>query len=57
MTDLELLLLGVALGAIPSSDLGRLMVAALAKRLGVSPKDIRRINAATDDSSDANAEG
>ena len=53
MTDLELLLLGVALGAIPSSDLARLTVAALAKRLGVKPGEIRKYNAATDDSADA----
>lgn len=52
MTDLELLLLGVGLGAIPTSDLARLAVAALAKRLGVSPKEIRRFNDATDDASD-----
>jgi len=52
MTDLELLLLGVGLGAIPTSDLARLTVAALAKRLGVSPKEIRRFNSATDDASD-----
>lgn len=49
MSDLELLLLGVALGAIPSSELARLVVAALGKRLGVKPKDIREYNAATDD--------
>ena len=52
MTDLELLLLGVPLGAIPSSDLARLTVAALAKRLGVKPGEIRKYNAATDDASD-----
>jgi len=49
MTDIELLLLGVALGAVPTSDLARLTVAALGKRLGVSPKEIRRFNAATED--------
>jgi len=52
MTDLELLLLGVGLGAIPSSELARLVVAALGKRLGVEPKEIRQYNAATDDNTD-----
>lgn len=52
MTDLELLLLGVALGAIPTSDLARLAVAALAKSAGVKPAEIRQYNAATDDASD-----
>ena len=56
MTDLELLLLGVALGAIPSSDLARLTVAALAKRLGVKPGEIRKYNAATDDTSEGDAD-
>ena len=49
MTDLEFLLLGVALGAIPSSELARLVVAALGKRLGVAPEEIRQYNAATND--------
>jgi hypothetical protein len=50
MTDIQLLILGVALGAIPSSDLGRLAVAVLSKKFGVSPKDIRKFNAATSES-------
>ena len=54
MTDLELLLLGVALGAVPSSELARLVVAALGKRLGVAPEEIRQYNAATDDGGDTN---
>ena len=52
MTDLELLLLGVALGAIPTSDLARLTVALLAKRAGLKPADIRKYNAATNEDSD-----
>jgi len=52
MTDLELLLLGVALGAIPTSDLARLTVAVLGKKFGVEPGEIRKYNAATDDSED-----
>ena len=49
MSEIDLLLLGVALGAIPSSELARLVVAAVGKRLGVEPKEIRQYNAATDD--------
>lgn len=52
VTDLEFLLLGVALGAIPTSDLARLTVAALGKRIGVEPKEIRKYNAATNDDGD-----
>lgn len=48
-TPLRLLLLGIALGAIPSSELGRLLVAVLAKKSGVDPSDIRKYNAATED--------
>lgn len=46
----EALLLGVALGAIPSAELGRIAVAALGKWMGVSPKQITAYNDATDDS-------
>lgn len=49
MTELELIIIGVLLGAIPTSDLGRLAVAALAKRVGLEPADIRKYNAATSD--------
>jgi len=49
MSELELLLLGVALGAIPTSDLARLAVAGVAKWIGVKPGEIRKYNAATDD--------
>jgi hypothetical protein len=56
MTDLELLLLGVALGAIPTSDLARLAVAGVAKWIGVKPGEIRKYNAATDDASDGDAD-
>jgi hypothetical protein len=52
MTPVEWLLVGVALGAIPSSDLARLAVALLAKRAGVEPAEIRKYNAATSDADD-----
>jgi len=48
MNEIELLLLGVALGAIPSSELARLVVAALGKQLGVKPGEIQKYNDATD---------
>jgi len=47
--NVETLLLGVALGAIPSAELGRIAVAFLAKRLGVTPKEITSYNEATSD--------
>jgi len=49
MTTLEWLLLGVALGAIPSSELARLAVAMIAKRAGLEPSEISKINQATDE--------
>jgi len=52
MTDIELILLGVALGAVPTSNLARLVVAALGKRLGVAPREIENYNAATDNDDD-----
>lgn len=42
MNDLHTLLLGVALGAIPTAELGALMLAWASKRLGVSPSEIAR---------------
>ena len=53
MNEVEMLLLGVALGAIPSSELARLTVAAIGKRLGVEPREIRQYNAAANDDTDA----
>lgn len=49
MNDIQFLLLGVALGAIPSSELGRIAVATLAKKLGLKPREIQRFNAAAED--------
>jgi hypothetical protein len=48
---ITLLLIGVALGSIPTRELGRIMVAFLAKRVGVKAKEIERYEKATDDSS------
>jgi len=40
VNDLQTLLLGVALGAIPSAELGSLLLAYLSKRLGVAPSEL-----------------
>jgi hypothetical protein len=50
MNDIHLLLLGFALGTIPSADLARLFVAALGGWLGVKPREVRQY-------SDAASEG
>lgn len=52
MNELELILLGVALGATPSASLGRIMAAYLAKRAGLKPQEIREYSDATDGDSD-----
>lgn len=56
MTEWQLLLLGVALGAIPTARLGRVATAALAKRLGLKPREIAQYDDAADgDSEESNA--
>jgi hypothetical protein len=57
MTPIEWLLLGVALGAIPTSDLAAIAVATLAQKAGLKPSDIRKYNAATSDGGDADGNG
>jgi Zn-dependent M32 family carboxypeptidase len=52
MQDIHLLLAGVALGAVPSATLGRIMAAALAKRLGVNPREVAEYSDAADGDSD-----
>jgi hypothetical protein len=47
MNDIHLLLLGFALGTVPSVRLARLFVAALAKRMGVRPKEVEQYADAT----------
>lgn len=49
MNDIQLLILGVALGAIPTAQLGQLLLAALGKRLGISPREIQEYEKATED--------
>jgi len=48
MTDWQLILFGVALGATPSAQLGRIAVAVLAKRAGLKPAEIREYDQAAD---------
>lgn len=40
----ETLLIGFALGSIPSAELARLFVALIAKKFGLKPAEIRRYN-------------
>jgi len=47
-SELEILLAGIALGAIPTSELGRLLLTYLGKRAGVTPSEIEKYQAATD---------
>ena len=51
-SNLELILLGVALGAIPSAMLGRIMAAWLGKRAGVKPSEIAAYSEASDGESE-----
>jgi len=48
MSDIQMLLLGVALGAAPSAMVGRIMAAWLAKRAGVKPREIAAYAEASD---------
>jgi len=52
MDDVQLILVGYALAAVPIVDAGRIAVAAIGKWMGVSPKAIKSYNAATDDPTD-----
>ncbi|WP_158228652.1 hypothetical protein [Halorubrum sp. C191] len=52
MNEIEALLLGFALGSIPSLESARIMVATLGKRLGVKPAEIQEYNSTTNDPDD-----
>jgi hypothetical protein len=52
MTDWQLILFGVALGAVPSAQLGRIASAWLAKRAGLAPAEIAQYSEATDGDDD-----
>lgn len=56
--DMQLLLLGVALGAIPTSELSNILVAFLGKKLGVKPGEITSYNkaASASDGDDSDSE-
>ncbi len=49
MNDMQILLMGFALGSVPTSEFGRISVAFIGKRLGVEPKDVEEYDEATDD--------
>ena len=53
MTDWQLILFGVALGAVPSAQLGRIGAAWLAKRAGLKPREIAQYSEAADGDSDS----
>jgi threonine synthase len=48
MSEIEMLLLGVLLGAAPSAMVGRILAAWLAKRAGVKPGEIAAYSEAAD---------
>lgn len=48
MSDIHLLLLGYALGAVPSAEFARIVITAVGKRAGVKPREIERYSDATD---------
>jgi len=52
MTDWQLILFGVALGATPSARLGRIGAAWIAKRAGLKPDEIEQYSDATDGDAD-----
>jgi threonine synthase len=55
MNDIHWILIGVALGAVPASTLGRIGAAWLAKKAGLKPGEIQEYTEATDgDSDDSN---
>ena len=51
MNDVHLILLGFALGSIPTVRLSRVLLAWLTKRLGVKPKRIEATQEATESDS------
>jgi len=51
--DMETLLIGAALGAIPSARLGRLGTAIIAKKAGLRPAELEKYDDATDGESNA----
>jgi hypothetical protein len=52
MTDWQLILFGVALGATPSAQLGRIGAAIIAKRAGLKPQEIAAYDEAADGDDD-----
>jgi hypothetical protein len=51
--DWDVVWIIVALAVIPSADLAKILVAVLAKRLGVSPREIEEYQQVTDGDGDA----
>jgi hypothetical protein len=56
-TVLKLVGLGYALGSIPTLQSSQLLIAALGKWFGVSPRDVQQYNAATDTDPETEIDG
>ncbi len=50
MNQLEMLLIGFALGSVPTAELAKLMLVFIGKRLGVKPQEITSYQDATNES-------
>jgi hypothetical protein len=48
MNEVKLILTGYALGAVPTTETGRMLLAAIGKRAGLKPREIERYQSATD---------
>lgn len=48
MNDIQILLIGIAIGSVRIQDLNNIVIAAIAKRAGVKPSEVRQYDAATD---------
>lgn len=53
MNDIQILLIGIAIGSVRIQDLNNIVIAAIAKRAGVKPSEVRQYDAATDGDEDA----
>ena len=52
LDPVHLLLVGYALGAVPSAEIGSVIIAGLAKRFGVSPKEVKAYDESVSGSED-----
>ena len=52
MNDVQLILTGFALGAVPTTETGRIMLAAVAKKAGVKPRQVAQYQQAAEGTTD-----